>query len=253
MKLIFLASFIFGFGYHVPINAMELAHSNYSKNSSHEIVLNHSLFKISYSKKHRLANSVQYVLTKEDLQNEKGKRVDRFRADPLLVNEGVEPVQPTDYYKTGYDRGHLAPAGDFKRTQAAVDSTFVMSNMVPQKPNLNRQAWRFLEERIRTWACGEQKLFIVTGPILNESLPSLPKDISIPDRFYKAVYDQTPPVKSICFIYSQDDDKSIFPEDRMMSVDDCEQQIGFELNANSDFKSTESVFDIRQWVAKKCQ
>jgi len=37
-----------------------------------------------------------------------------------------------DYFRSGYDRGHMVPAADAKLSQDAMDETFLLSNIAPQ-------------------------------------------------------------------------------------------------------------------------
>ena len=57
-----------------------------------------------------------------------------------------------DYTKSGYDRGHMAPAADMKWNKQAMEESFYMSNICPQNPNLNRGDWNDLEEKSRQMA-----------------------------------------------------------------------------------------------------
>lgn len=75
-----------------------------------------------------------------------------------MKEKGIPFVVPAEYAKTGYDQGHMAPAADFAWNQDASNTTFVMSNIAPQTPNLNRDSWKRLEDKVRKWACGEKKL-----------------------------------------------------------------------------------------------
>ena len=71
-----------------------------------------------------------------------------------------------DYTRSGYDRGHLAPAGDMKWSAKAMRESFYLSNICPQKPKLNRGIWKDLEEQCRLWALDNGSLLIVTGPVI---------------------------------------------------------------------------------------
>ncbi|WP_131798045.1 DNA/RNA non-specific endonuclease, partial [Enterobacter roggenkampii] len=50
-----------------------------------------------------------------------------------------------DYAKSGYDMGHMTAAGDAGTAQEQLE-TFSLANMTPQLPDLNRKAWRLMEE-----------------------------------------------------------------------------------------------------------
>ncbi|PQA52999.1 DNA/RNA non-specific endonuclease [Siphonobacter curvatus] len=76
-------------------------------------------------------------------------RQDDFRLDEELPTTAVR-VRPTDYTGSGFDRGHLCPSGDRTSSVAANSATFLMTNMIPQAPALNRGVWNDLEEYCRT-------------------------------------------------------------------------------------------------------
>lgn len=182
----------------------EPAYSDKTRPSIAEVLLDHRFFLVNYNKDHRLANWVRYTIEKKDLGGN-GVRIKKFRYDPLLKAMGIEPVQHNDYANSGYDRGHLAPAEDFSRSQEAIESTFVMSNVIPQTSRVNSGAWRSLEKQVRSYACGEEKITVITGPILKAGLPTLKAKISIPQEFFKIVIDETPPKKSLAFIFNQNE------------------------------------------------
>lgn len=174
-----------------------------SKKIPNELMLDHKYFVIAYDKEHSIAKWVKYTLTKDEL-NGPGKRPSRFRADPYLQKLGIKAIKHEDYTNTGYARGHLAPAEDFSRSQEAIESTFVMSNAIPQKGSVNSGAWAQLERKVRSWACGEESITVITGPVIEDGLNSLESGVLIPNRYFKIIIDNTPPQKQIGFIYYQD-------------------------------------------------
>jgi endonuclease G len=121
------------------------------------------------------------------------KRADNFRHDPLV------PASPTpqDYSDPANprDRGHQAPAADFKFSQPQTDDSFYMSNMSPQiGPGFNRAQWRFLEEDVRAAVLcgGHQDVIVVTGPIYGGSALWIGKGatkILSPAAYFKVLYD----------------------------------------------------------------
>lgn len=191
------------------------------------VVLDHKWFKVHYDPKLRLARYVEYQVTRENLLVKRAKRRDKFIADPILVSSNLPYVNPDEYqYKfTGFQRGHLAPSADFTFSQEANDRTFVMSNMAPQTRRLNAGAWKRLEEQVRRWACGEEKLTVITGPIFHGNDPALPSGLTIPQRFFKIVIDETPPRKTVAFIHHQLDPKTT-TKYREFPVEEVERQAG---------------------------
>lgn len=91
------------------------------------------------------------------------KRVDDFRPDPDLP-AGLHVIVPKDYNNSGFDRGHMCNFGDRSSTAESSDATFVMTNMVPQSPNLNEKAWETLEATCRDWASEHKHVYIIAGP-----------------------------------------------------------------------------------------
>ena len=89
-------------------------------------------------------------------------RQDDFRPDPELP-QGCYAVRPTDYRGSGYDRGHVAPSADRTASAAINSATFVMSNMIPQAPENNRETWRELEEYTRELVRSGKVLYVVAG------------------------------------------------------------------------------------------
>lgn len=74
--------------------------------------------------------------------------------------------QNTDYKKSGYDRGHLAAAGNHKGNQKHCEQTFVLSNMAPQVGvGFNRDYWNKLEKHVRKLTKMNKNVYCCTGPL----------------------------------------------------------------------------------------
>lgn len=121
-------------------------------------------FVLSYNKSTSIANWASWQLnnkwlgTKERCSDQEG-----FKLDTSLP-AGFKPVLPTDYASSGFDRGHLTPSAD--RTANEVDNcaTFIMTNIMPQSPNINRGPWKTLEEYGRKLVTEDGKeLYIIAG------------------------------------------------------------------------------------------
>ena len=164
--------------------------SNYSTIQNLEIpcgnfeIINHTAYSLSYNEEHEQADWVAYQLTKQELTSNT-ERNNTFIVDPLI---STNTATNKDYYKSGYDKGHLAPAADMKFSKIAMKESFYFSNMSPQAPEFNRGIWKELEEQVRNWALDFDTLYIVTGPILTKGLPSIGEnEVSIPQYYYKAI------------------------------------------------------------------
>lgn len=91
-------------------------------------------------------------------------RNDTFRADPAVLPDWYR-VQSTDYFASGFDRGHMTPNAD-RDNPASIplnQETFLMSNMVPQAPNNNQGPWADLENFLRT-LLGPNEVYVIAGP-----------------------------------------------------------------------------------------
>ncbi|WP_082727591.1 DNA/RNA non-specific endonuclease [Burkholderia mayonis] len=95
-----------------------------------------------------------------------------------------------DYTNSGYDRGHMTPAGD-PSTEASEKETFSMANVVPQNPTLNRGKWEKIENNVRNLAAQLGEIFVVTGPAFNNgAVPTIgPDAVYVPSYTWKAIYE----------------------------------------------------------------
>lgn len=167
--------------------------------------IDHGYFQVGYDEELRLPRYVVYQLKAENLKIKRAMRRNKFKPDPYLVEHGHRHVLPTEYAGSPYHRGHMAPHADFAWSQEASDLTFVMSNMAPQLPNLNSNAWLGLEKQVRLWGCGEGIVTVITGPVLGGDMVELGSGLKVPPAFFKIIIDETPPIKAIAFIYNQGD------------------------------------------------
>ena len=93
-----------------------------------------------------------------------------------------------DYSRSGYDRGHLAPAGDMVSNSLVMSESFFYSNMSPQKAGFNRGIWKKLEDKVRDWTRKYDTLWIVTGPVLTDGLQTIGvNEVSVPEYYYKVL------------------------------------------------------------------
>jgi endonuclease G len=122
------------------------------------------------------------------------KRSNVFFADARLRT--AERAQLDDYAASGYDRGHMAPAGDMT-TPTAMEQSFSLANMVPQAPEFNRGTWaKSVELATRKYAArADGDVYVITGPVFAPSIAESPSigagRVHVPAYLYKLVYDQS--------------------------------------------------------------
>lgn len=117
-------------------------------------------FVLSYNRSKGIPNWVSWQLDQTWLGDV--DRRDDFRAD-LSLPPNWAKVDPEDYSRSGYDRGHMAPSGDRTNSEANNSATFVMTNIVPQTPDNNRGPWVDLENYCRDLVDHGKELFIIAG------------------------------------------------------------------------------------------
>ncbi|MDD4609927.1 MAG: DNA/RNA non-specific endonuclease [Bacteroidaceae bacterium] len=147
-------------------------------------VVSHTYYTLSYLEKQEQAEWVYYCLTPSMLTGHT-KRTNNFRKDTAVPTGSATLA---DYQRSGYDRGHLMPAGDMTMNATAMSESFYLSNMSPQLPAFNRGIWKSLEALVRGWAHHE-KLYIVTGGVLEDGLAEIgPNGVDVPNYYYKVIY-----------------------------------------------------------------
>ena len=191
-------------------------------------------------------------LTREEVTTLAVERKDNFREEKA-VSTGSATLQ--DYKKSGYDRGHMAPAADFRWSAEAMDDTFYLSNMCPQTHAFNAGIWSDLESAIRSMAYEDGSIYVVTGPVLTDG----PYDtigengVAVPSYFYKVVLDYSEPtLKAIGFILPHENSKnplSYFA----VTVDEVEERTGldfFPLLPDNTEEKLESSLDTSLWALR---
>jgi endonuclease G len=148
-----------------------------------------SSFAVLHSGRSHTPLYVAEKLNKETLLDAKNnQRTNKFFADARLPK--LERAELEDYKGSGFDRGHMAPAGDMATPEAMAQS-FSLANMVPQAPINNRKAWASIENATRKYvirASGD--VYVITGPVF-DSVPDTVGEskVWVPKYLFKLVYD----------------------------------------------------------------
>lgn len=131
------------------------------------------------------AYSAEYLLEENvsGIENRQGVFKQHPNIDPKLqaTNE--------DYARSGFDRGHLAPAGNMRKDSAAMAQSFYLTNMVPQYPQLNRKVWAALERYVRGKVTPERPLYVISGPIYDSPKKTIGNGVWVPSHTFKVIYD----------------------------------------------------------------
>ena len=139
---------------------------------------------LSYNSKTQTANWVSWQLNRSWIGA--ADRQDNFRPDDSLPADWYK-VRPNDYSGSGYDRGHIAPSADRTRNKPDNSSTFLMTNMMPQVPEVNRGVWGDLEDYCRELVQQGKELHIVAGPVGRKGSIGRKEKIAVPARIWKVI------------------------------------------------------------------
>lgn len=151
-------------------------------------------FTVTFSPRHHQPAFVAWEIDAEKAVAEVADRKDsNFRPDDNV--DGCPTL--ADYRRSGYDRGHMAPAADMKWSKQAMDDCHYLTNICPQHSALNGGPWATVEKNTRRWTQRFGQLYIIAGPILNDILSETIGDsgVTIPNRFFKVIiapYADTP-------------------------------------------------------------
>lgn len=165
--------------------------------------IRHKGYTLSYDADFKTPQWVGWTLTDIEAQGEVPRAKD-FLPDPQV--HGAK-AYTSDYKNSGYDRGHMAPAGDMKWSASAMAESFYMTNICPQNRNLNRGDWKELEELERTWAIRYGAVSITAGPIYTSKSPERigGNKVAVPDAFFKVLligYPDAP--KAYAFLFKNE-------------------------------------------------
>jgi len=223
----------------ININWQDLA-AGYPTAPTADTILSYAGFHLAYNEHYEQAAWVAYVLTREEIEQGEIERTDNFRSDTFILTGSASPK---DYRGSGFDRGHLAPAGDMKWSREAMSQSFLMSNMSPQLPAFNRGIWRRLETEVRNWAMEKDSLYVITGPLFTASDSLIGENgVGVPGHYFKVLVDLSPPDHDmIAFLlpHSGSSDELL---QFALPVDSLEQLSGY------DFFSEAPDQDVISWL-----
>lgn len=161
-----------------------------------------------YDRERRNPMWVVEHITPESLKSNKGegapdRKFSNFKEDqevPLKFRARL-----ADYFRSGYDRGHQAPAADAKFSQKAMDETFFLTNIAPQVGDgFNRDYWAHLEDFCRRLTKQYASIYIVTGPLylpkkgpdgkfrVSYEVIGNPPNVAVPTHFFKILVAEKP-------------------------------------------------------------
>jgi endonuclease G len=150
---------------------------------SDDYLMDKTAYVLSYNRARGSANWVAWRLRADDLGTT--DRANDFRADDQVPSH-FHRITPSDYARSGYDRGHLCPSADRTKDEATNSETFLMSNMLPQVHALNAGPWKGIETYERELVANEGKsVYVVAGGIFARAPKTIGQGVAVPIATYR--------------------------------------------------------------------
>jgi endonuclease G len=187
-------------------------------------------YAVGYDYDKKVPTWVAYRLTPDSV-NRKFKRSNKFKIDAEIPSQYRSKL--SDYKGSGYDRGHMAASATVDSSYNAMMESFLLSNMTPQLPGLNRQGWRYLEQYIREWTNERGELYVVTGVMFMGEHGVIGNGVHVPTHYYKIVFDSAG-LDAIAFLVPH---RAISKRELpvfIVSVDEVERLTGLDFNSLLD-------------------
>lgn len=211
--------------------------------------IEYSCFKVSYNAAGKIPNWVLYELTASETEGPYSRKGKDFQADPGL---SLPQANDGDYRRSGWSRGHMAPAADFKWSDRAMTETFYYTNICPQNSTLNQKYWNTLEKKVRKCAMEFGKVWVVTGPVVGGNVYGTigAGKVVVPDALFKAMLAQVGGRwVSLGFIMSNNADVQTM-KSSAVTVNEIELQTGqdlFDFLPDDIEEQVESQLDYKFW------
>ena len=210
-----------------------------------DVILAYSGFALYYDPERLIPDWVAYELTAEEL----GGEVPRARGFSMDPGYRGRQAMREDYSNSGWDKGHMAPSADMKWSQEAMTESFYLTNICPQDPTLNGRDWHALENRVRDWAQRYGHVWVVCGPVFRDGRYGTigERAVAVPDCFFKAVLRQEgESYVAIAFVFENNAQRQPV-RDAVISVNDVEALIGYDLFTNLDDRFEENIESQVRW------
>ncbi len=133
--------------------------------------------------------TAEFLTTNRVKEAAKLKRTDSFHEETSIP--AADRAYLTDYRgssKLSIDRGHMAPNKDFSTYESQYQA-FSLANIIPQNSQNNQNLWEGIESAVRDLTRRHERLYVITGPIFDESTHKMNNRVTIPTRIFKAIYD----------------------------------------------------------------
>lgn len=210
-------------------------------------IVNHDYYSLSYNEPYEQAEWVTYILKKQHLTYDDRKRP-YFIEDPKVKTKSADW---RNYKGSGFDRGHLCPAGDRRFSEYAYNETFYTSNISPQDREFNAGIWNQLEMKIRQWVKKDGTHYVITGGVLEKELQEIgEEDVDVPRYYYKIVAKgNAAKLKAIAFLMANRPSTKTIRQ-FVVPIDEIEERTGldfFQELSDGVEEGLEGKVDTKNW------
>lgn len=229
-------------------NFNPLTFDDYLPAPSENQIVAHKYYTFSYDNNAEQAEWLAYELKENYIVNNDFKR-------PYFIEDKLVKAKSADwrnYKKSGYDRGHLCPAGDMEFDKNAYNDTFYTSNISPQDHDFNAGIWNRLEQKVRYWSTKYDGVYVITGGVLKKTTKTIgTESVVVPDYFYKIVFDDDHnKLKAIAFLMpNKKSDAPLYTF--VVSIDQIEEMTGIDFfpKVNDDIENAlEKNSGYKDWA-----
>ena len=157
--------------------------------------LDYGNFTLTYDSKNRVPLWTHEHLTSKSIERKASRNQLYFSQDAQIYPLHRSSLK--DYQKSGFDRGHMAPAANHQSSIEALKNTFYLTNICPQNASLNRGLWASLERSVRGYVTEEKEVDVITGPLFLPSQDGNKRyiyyqligenDVAVPTHFFKLI------------------------------------------------------------------
>lgn len=202
-------------------------------------------YTVSYNPETKIPVWVKYDLSADETDGPYTRKGKNFKQDAYVP---LPQAHSDDYRNSGWSRGHMAPAADFKWSENAMTESFYYTNCCPQDESLNSGQWSTLENKVRGWAEKFGNVTVVTGPIIGKNINGTIGEnrVVVPDALFKAVLADNQAIAFIMYNRSRNENM----QECAMSVNQLEKISGLDLFQELDDKveeKIESTYSLKYW------
>lgn len=155
---------------------------------SDDFIMIKDQYALSYNHKRNVANWVSWNLNASHFGSAP-RTAGKFISDESLP-AAFYRVTHEDYSGSGFDRGHMVRSEERTRSPADNRATFLLTNILPQRHELNAGPWLRLEEYCQKLAKREGKeLYLLAGGVFTpgKAPDTIGRGVAVPDAFFKII------------------------------------------------------------------